>query len=164
MSKLELQIAWMYLRSRRGSKLLSLISIIAIGGVLVGVSALIINKVAVFMFALPWRVQLNKVTVFIVGGSLSTTGDVGIYDLNGNRLAYTGGFSTAGSALLSYPLLNGPITLNSGFYYFAQTCSSTVPTASGFSLTAAASIFVAAASFLAVRASRSVMQCAIPIK
>ena len=42
MSKLELQVAWRYLRSRRGSKLLSLISIIAIGGVLVGVSALII--------------------------------------------------------------------------------------------------------------------------
>ena len=42
MTRLELQIAWRYLRSRRGSKLLSLISIIAIGGVLVGVSALII--------------------------------------------------------------------------------------------------------------------------
>jgi len=41
-TKLELQIAWRYLRSRRGSKLLSLISIIAIGGVLVGVSALIV--------------------------------------------------------------------------------------------------------------------------
>ncbi len=42
MRKLELQIAWRYLRSRRGSKLLSLISIIAIGGVMVGVSALIV--------------------------------------------------------------------------------------------------------------------------
>ncbi|HEX3534734.1 MAG TPA: ABC transporter permease [Gemmatimonadaceae bacterium] len=42
MTRLELQIAWRYLRSRRGSKLLSLISIIAIGGVLVGVSALIV--------------------------------------------------------------------------------------------------------------------------
>ncbi|MDP9279965.1 MAG: ABC transporter permease [Gemmatimonadota bacterium] len=42
MTKLELQIAWRYLRSRRGSKLLSLISLIAIGGVLVGVSALIV--------------------------------------------------------------------------------------------------------------------------
>jgi lipoprotein-releasing system permease protein len=41
-TKLELQIASRYLRSRRGSKLLSLISIIAIGGVCVGVSALII--------------------------------------------------------------------------------------------------------------------------
>jgi lipoprotein-releasing system permease protein len=41
-TKLELQIASRYLRSRRGSKLLSLISIIAIGGVLVGVSALIV--------------------------------------------------------------------------------------------------------------------------
>ncbi|NUO65269.1 MAG: ABC transporter permease [Gemmatimonadaceae bacterium] len=39
---LELSIAWRYLRSRRGSKLLSLISVIAIGGVTVGVSALIV--------------------------------------------------------------------------------------------------------------------------
>jgi len=42
MTKLELEIAWRYLRSRRGSRLLSLISVIAIGGVLVGVSALIV--------------------------------------------------------------------------------------------------------------------------
>jgi lipoprotein-releasing system permease protein len=42
MSALELHIAWRYLRSRRGSKLLSLISTIAIGGVIVGVSALIV--------------------------------------------------------------------------------------------------------------------------
>jgi lipoprotein-releasing system permease protein len=42
MTRLELSIAARYLRSRRGSKLLSLISIIAIGGVLVGVSALIL--------------------------------------------------------------------------------------------------------------------------
>lgn len=39
---LELSIAWRYLRSRRGSRLLSLISVIAIGGVTVGVSALIV--------------------------------------------------------------------------------------------------------------------------
>lgn len=42
MNRLEMSIAWRYLRSRRGSRLLSLISIIAIGGVLVGVSALIL--------------------------------------------------------------------------------------------------------------------------
>jgi len=42
MTKLELSIAWRYLRSRRGSRLLSLISVIAMGGVLVGVSALIV--------------------------------------------------------------------------------------------------------------------------
>jgi lipoprotein-releasing system permease protein len=41
-TRLELHIAWRYLRSRRGSKLLSLISVIAIGGVVVGVSALIL--------------------------------------------------------------------------------------------------------------------------
>jgi lipoprotein-releasing system permease protein len=39
---LELSIAWRYLRSRRGSKLLSFISVIAIVGVVVGVSALIV--------------------------------------------------------------------------------------------------------------------------
>ena len=42
MSPLELSIAWRYLRSRRGSKLLSFISVIAIVGVVVGVSALIV--------------------------------------------------------------------------------------------------------------------------
>ena len=42
MNRLELSIAWRYLRSRRGSRLLSLISLIAIGGVIVGVSALIV--------------------------------------------------------------------------------------------------------------------------
>jgi lipoprotein-releasing system permease protein len=42
MTRLEWHIAWRYLRSRRGSRLLSLISTIAIGGVVVGVSALIV--------------------------------------------------------------------------------------------------------------------------
>ncbi|MDE3173380.1 MAG: ABC transporter permease, partial [Gemmatimonadota bacterium] len=42
MTRLELAIAWRYLRSRRGSRLLSLISVIAMGGVIVGVSALIL--------------------------------------------------------------------------------------------------------------------------
>jgi lipoprotein-releasing system permease protein len=42
MTRLELSIAWRYLRSRRAQRLLSLISVIAIGGVLVGVCALII--------------------------------------------------------------------------------------------------------------------------
>ena len=41
-SRLELSIAWRYLRSRRGSRLLSFISVIAIGGVIVGVSALVL--------------------------------------------------------------------------------------------------------------------------
>ncbi len=42
MKGLELAIAWRYLRSRRGSRLLSFISLIAIGGVIVGVSALVL--------------------------------------------------------------------------------------------------------------------------
>jgi lipoprotein-releasing system permease protein len=42
MTRLELAIAWRYLRSRKGSRLLSLITVIAIGGVIVGVSALIL--------------------------------------------------------------------------------------------------------------------------
>ncbi len=41
-TSLEFAIAWRYLRSRRGSRLLSFISVIAIGGVVVGVSALIV--------------------------------------------------------------------------------------------------------------------------
>jgi lipoprotein-releasing system permease protein len=41
-SRLEWSMAWRYMRSRRGSRLLSLISVIAVGGVMVGVSALIV--------------------------------------------------------------------------------------------------------------------------
>ena len=41
-TRLELSIAWRYLRGRRGSKLLSFISAIAVGGVVVGVAALIV--------------------------------------------------------------------------------------------------------------------------
>jgi lipoprotein-releasing system permease protein len=42
LSRLELEIAWRYLRSRRGSRLLSFITVIAICGLVVGVSALIV--------------------------------------------------------------------------------------------------------------------------
>jgi lipoprotein-releasing system permease protein len=42
MTPFEMSIAWRYLRSRRGSNLLSFISVIAIVGVVVGVSALIV--------------------------------------------------------------------------------------------------------------------------
>src|SRR6476660_5164648 len=42
MTRLEISIAWRYMRSRRGSRLLSLISMIAILGVTVAVSALIV--------------------------------------------------------------------------------------------------------------------------
>ena len=42
MMRLELSIAWRYLGSRRGSRLLSFISVIAVAGVAVGVSALIV--------------------------------------------------------------------------------------------------------------------------
>jgi lipoprotein-releasing system permease protein len=41
-ARLELSVAWRYLRSRRGSRLLSFISVIAVAGVAVGVSALIV--------------------------------------------------------------------------------------------------------------------------
>jgi lipoprotein-releasing system permease protein len=42
LSRLDFEIAWRYLRSRRGSRLLSFITVIAIGGIVVGVSALIV--------------------------------------------------------------------------------------------------------------------------
>ncbi len=42
MKSIEFAIAWRYLRSRRRSRLLSFISMIAIGGVIVGVSALVV--------------------------------------------------------------------------------------------------------------------------
>jgi len=84
------------------------------------------NEVRVFQFVLPYKVIIGRVSVLIFTGS-PATGDVGIYDINGNRLLYTGGFSTASSGPLSTPVVGGPITLNPGFYYFAQTNSSIQP-------------------------------------
>lgn len=43
LTRLELSIAWRYLRSRRDASLLSFISVIAIGGVVVGVCALVVT-------------------------------------------------------------------------------------------------------------------------
>src|ERR1019366_7137664 len=42
LSRLEFEIAWRYLRSRRGSRLLSFITVIAIGGIVVGGGGLIV--------------------------------------------------------------------------------------------------------------------------
>lgn len=42
MKGVEVSIAWRYLRSRRGSRLMSFITMIAVGGVVVGVSALVV--------------------------------------------------------------------------------------------------------------------------
>ncbi len=86
------------------------------------------NEVWVVQFTLPFRVQIGKLTVRVETGVISTTGDVGIYDVNGNRLVYTGGFSTLSTGNLSLPVVNAPITLNAGFYYLAQTNTSATPT------------------------------------
>ncbi len=86
------------------------------------------NEVWVVQFTLPFRVQIGKLTVRVETGVIPTTGDVGIYDVNGNRLVYTGGFSTLSTGNLSLPVVNAPITLNAGFYYLAQTNTSATPT------------------------------------
>jgi len=84
------------------------------------------NEVRVFQFFLPFYVQVGRVDFGITLGQAATTGDLGIYDINGNRLAYTGGFSTASSVGISAALVS-PVTLPAGFYYLAQTNSSSTP-------------------------------------
>jgi hypothetical protein len=86
------------------------------------------NEVRVQQFILPFRVQIGKVSYSVTSVVASTIADLGIYDINGNRLANAGGFSTATLGNFTTPLQNAPITLNAGIYYFAQTCSSSTPT------------------------------------
>src|SRR5579859_1975742 len=84
------------------------------------------NEVRAYQFVLPFRVQIGKVSFQLTNTQTGSTGDFGIYDMNGNRLAYTGGFSTAFGGPSNVPLAS-VVTLNAGYYYFAQTNSSTTP-------------------------------------
>jgi lipoprotein-releasing system permease protein len=82
MSRLELSIAWRYLRSRRGSRLLSFISLIAIGGVMVGVSALVL--ITAVMTGLQ-REMRDRILIGSPDVRLLTTGDMRIEDWPGAR-------------------------------------------------------------------------------
>jgi len=81
------------------------------------------NVATVYQFFLPFRAQIGKVSCQVTTGVAGSTGDLGIYDINGNRLTYTGGFSTASNGAFSTPLAN-VVTLAAGLYYFAVTNTS----------------------------------------
>jgi hypothetical protein len=99
------------------------VAIFATGWEQLGLQISAANEVRVQQFILPFRAQIGRVSC-AGPASASIPSDLGIYDSNGNRLAYTGGFSTSVSVPLTIPLQNAPITLNAGVYYFAQTCAS----------------------------------------
>ena len=78
MTRLELSIAWRYLRSPRDSRLLSLVSAIAIGGVVIAVSALlvIVSVMSGLERELRDRILIGSADVRILtyGGDMTMTG------------------------------------------------------------------------------------------
>lgn len=76
-SRLELDIAWRYLRSRHGSKVLSLLSAIAVGGVVVGVSALIVvlGIMTGLQQTLREKMMIGSADIRVLGSNSAPIGD-----------------------------------------------------------------------------------------
>jgi hypothetical protein len=76
-----------------------------------------------FLFYVPRYITISFVTVSIETGIAASIGDVGIWDLNLNRVCAVGGFSTAvgGAANVTRLALTATTTLAPGWYYFVQT-------------------------------------------
>jgi hypothetical protein len=88
------------------------------------------NQVFVFQFILPFPVTVNKVSMsmFATSGSAGAA-DVGVYSITGNRLVHTNGainIQTPGTQVLT--VVQGPVTLAAGMYYFAQTANNSAGT------------------------------------
>ena len=113
MSRLELAIAWRYLRSRRGSRLLSFISVIAIGGVVVGVSALIL--ITAVMNGLQ-RDLRDKILIGSPDLRVLTFGDMRIQDWEAvvRRVSERPGVVAAGPATMTEVVVQAPNSYREG--------------------------------------------------
>jgi hypothetical protein len=87
------------------------------------------NRNNVAMWNIPVAITISKVTTRTVTANAGSVNDLGIYDVNKNLVANTGGFSTATTnTALTVNLAQGSVTLPAGTYYFAQ-CSSDIVSA-----------------------------------
>jgi hypothetical protein len=85
------------------------------------------NRNNVAMWIIPAAITISKVTTRTVTLNAGSVNDLGIYDVNKNLVANTGGFSTATTnTALTVNLAQGSVTLPAGIYYFAQCSSDTV--------------------------------------
>lgn len=86
------------------------------------------NQVLAYLFYIPVIVTISQVSYDISTPQAASTGDLGIYTQTGNLVVNTGGFATtaggAGTGATS-ALTQGRTTLLPGFYYFAQTNTTT---------------------------------------
>lgn len=91
------------------------------------------NQVRAVQFVLPIQATISKVSVNVTTLAAASVGDVGLYDLNGNRLAFTnGGIDTTGTGVKTVNLSGGAVTLAPGVYYYAYCNSSSTPVCTAF--------------------------------
>jgi hypothetical protein len=96
------------------------------GGGFVNSIVPVANQVRVYQFILPFAVTIGKVSISVVFNNAGTA-DVGIYSVAGVRLVYTnGGFNTGLGVNLTANIVGGTVILPAGFYYLAQTATTTV--------------------------------------
>jgi len=89
---------------------------------------------------IPARITVNQIRVRVTT-ALGATGDVGVYDANGNLVLNGGaGSLTAAAGLKTIPPIQANRTLNPGQYYVAITWNSTTGVVAGANLGIAGSI------------------------
>ncbi|KKL86480.1 hypothetical protein LCGC14_1944300 [marine sediment metagenome] len=81
------------------------------------------NQVRAFLFVLPFREIVRRITITITNSIASSLVGVGIYDKDGNRLLHSGAIDSSSAAVISTTIT--AVTLEPGVYYFAQTTNDT---------------------------------------
>ena len=79
------------------------------------------DDIAVYPFTVPFEMDVRVICAFIGVGDNSNNSDIGIYDVNGTRLAHIGPQHIATAAAQAFELVDGPLILKPGTYLLAFT-------------------------------------------
>lgn len=83
------------------------------------------NDIAIYPFILPYPMEVTNICLFIGVADNTNNSDVGIYDVDGNRLGHVGAQHIPSATSVSLALADGPIVIGPGLYFLAITSAGT---------------------------------------
>jgi hypothetical protein len=89
-----------------------------------GVIGTTINQVSVFRFSLPAQITISQITAYVTSAHAGHFFNVGIYDVNGNKLVDSGAMN-CGSANTVVSVSITPVQIGPGEFYLAQSVDTT---------------------------------------